>query len=558
MGRTTLHKKHESHQPEPARAQPFPWLALTVLAGALTLLNALKPIHVDDTAYYKFAQQIADHPLDPYGFTMLWYQQPEPANQILAPPVVPYWLALGMKVVGNAPFSLKLWMFPFAWLLAVFLHGILVRFESRDPLWLTAMLLFSPVVLPGFNLMLDVPALALSVTALAVFIVGCERGSSRLALLAGIIAGLAMQTKYTAVTVPAALVIYGAFSARWRFSALAAVASTILFAAWEIFTWRRYGESHLLCNVRQKHTLSITPLSLAWPLVTMTGALSPFSSMLNLAALGARARAVAAIGFLAGLSVLLVAEAPPSWVQPDKLEWLYGVWGFLAIASFAVIVYRVWPWQQTNHKRDQAAAFLLWWLLLEIVAYFCLSPFPAARRLPGIMVVTTILCGHAAGLAAWDTARVKVFRAIALAEIALGLLYFVVDYREARAQMEAIDRAVSSVRSEDRYAPIWYVGHWGFQFYAEKAGLKPIVPGSSVLRAGDWIVLPDRHIYQQNILPNATTCTNVAVIGVQDRWPLRTLVGYYMGGLPLQRLDGPRLTINLVKVTQDFKPLPPR
>jgi hypothetical protein len=37
------------------------------LAAAATLLNALKPIHIDDAAYCAFAAHIARNPLDPYA-----------------------------------------------------------------------------------------------------------------------------------------------------------------------------------------------------------------------------------------------------------------------------------------------------------------------------------------------------------------------------------------------------------------------------------------------------------------------------------------------------------
>ena len=66
-----------------------PWKALVALALLYTLLNSLKPLLIDDSAYYYYAAQLARHPFDPYGFEVFWYQAPEPANQVLAPPVLP-------------------------------------------------------------------------------------------------------------------------------------------------------------------------------------------------------------------------------------------------------------------------------------------------------------------------------------------------------------------------------------------------------------------------------------------------------------------------------------
>src|SRR5437868_3901982 len=89
-----------------------------VLAALVTLANAAKPVVVDDTAYLAFARQIAARPLDPYGFELFWYSLPEPAMEILAPPVLPYWLAAGIRLFGEHVVLLKLWLFPFPLVLA--------------------------------------------------------------------------------------------------------------------------------------------------------------------------------------------------------------------------------------------------------------------------------------------------------------------------------------------------------------------------------------------------------------------------------------------------------
>ena len=60
-----------------------------VLALTFTLLNCLKPLHVDDSGFYCFASHIADAPLSPYGFEFLWGPRLWSALQGLAPPVLP-------------------------------------------------------------------------------------------------------------------------------------------------------------------------------------------------------------------------------------------------------------------------------------------------------------------------------------------------------------------------------------------------------------------------------------------------------------------------------------
>ena len=64
--------------------------------------------------------------------------------------------------------------------------------------------------------MTDVPALSLGLFAVAVFLRAGDRSSMSLALLAGLLAGLATQTKYTALTIPPVLLLYVSLFGRMR------------------------------------------------------------------------------------------------------------------------------------------------------------------------------------------------------------------------------------------------------------------------------------------------------------------------------------------------------
>src|SRR5262249_2200286 len=99
----------------------FSWLFPAILTLFWTACNAAKPLHIDDATYYRFARQALEHPTDPYGFSILYFNRPLPANHVLAPPVVPYWWAAGMRVLGNVPWLWKIWFLPFA---ALFVFGL--------------------------------------------------------------------------------------------------------------------------------------------------------------------------------------------------------------------------------------------------------------------------------------------------------------------------------------------------------------------------------------------------------------------------------------------------
>jgi hypothetical protein len=92
--------------------------------------------------------------------------------EVLAPPVVPYWLGLGMRLFGDEPALLKLWLLPFVWLFAYSLRALLRRFARGMEGTVLPLMMLSPAVLPMVNLMLDIPAAALGLASLATFTFG--------------------------------------------------------------------------------------------------------------------------------------------------------------------------------------------------------------------------------------------------------------------------------------------------------------------------------------------------------------------------------------------------
>ena len=145
-------------------------LVLVLLSVLFCVLNAVKPLQIDDTAYFYFARQLAHHPLDPYGFRLFWYDVPLPANDILAPPLLPYSWALALTVVGDSPALCKLFLLPWSLLLLFSLYALFQRFAKGWEMPLTFFTAFSPALLPSLNFMLDLPALGLYLCALHVFL----------------------------------------------------------------------------------------------------------------------------------------------------------------------------------------------------------------------------------------------------------------------------------------------------------------------------------------------------------------------------------------------------
>jgi len=551
------------------------WLLL--LALGYTLLNAPKPLLVDDAAYYYFAQQFARDPLRPYGFQMFWYQVPQPANEVLAPPVLPFWWSLGLRLFGETPWLWKLWLFPFAFLFVWGLDGLVRRFARGMAKPIVCLTVFSPSFLPSFNLMLDVPATALGLTALNLFLRAFGRKSLVGAGLAGVVAGCAMQTKYTAFMVPAVMLLYltlFSWSGRRVLITVVAVAVALaIFVGWESFVAVQHGQSHFLANQPEYPDWAKwweAKQRLAIALLPLLGGLAPALALLGLTACRCPRLEVALVGLLMALAYLAVALVPLPPLQVSRDFWLFwpleqltfGTSGLLLCATLlgtaAVLCFgrQGLTTPGSAYLSHRSAWFLTLWLLGEIAAYFLLSTFPAARRTMGLVLVATLLVGRLASRSCRLARRRQTVNAVVLSGVSLGSLYYAVDLVDAFTAKNAVEAAAQGIAelsaSEARPATIWYVGHWGFQYYAERAGMKPVVPGASRLHEGDWLVVPlapNNHIERQEIEIDPAFAFPVQVIP-EDRvsLPWRTVMCYYGGYVPLQHHSGPRLEVTIYRV----------
>jgi hypothetical protein len=588
--------------------QPYPHKLLLLLALGCTLLNAVKPLTIDDTAYHSYAVQVAEKPLDPYGFAMYWWERPYPANEVLAPPVFFYWWSFALRFFGENVFLAKLTLLPLNALLAYALYALAARFARGLELPLVTLTLFSPAFLPSYNMMLDVPAVALSLAALAVFCRACDRQSFVLAALAGLVAGLGMETKYTAFLAPAAMLLYAVCLGRLRLWPAAALVAAQVFLTWEFLIALLYGESHFLLTLRSggEHGLR---WNLLLPLMTNLGSVGWAGVLLALAGLGVRRWGLAAAGIAGLLAYVAVAclggelrlnenllehVEKPILVPFEQIVFgTLGAVGLLVGAAAVCCLVRptttvprwvrrqvAWSeggpgslWQAFSLPRPtRATVFLLLWLSLEVVGYVALTPFPAVRRILGVVVVSTLLVGRLAALKCRSDSARRTLWGVAAYGMVLGLLVYSVDLVEARTEKGAVEEAVRQIREQDPHGTIWYVGHWGFQYYAERLGLRPInaldpprhssipIPPRTLLQRGDLLVIPKYRwsgerfaggVHKQLFTPDPYLTRPEFSIVMTDAVPLQTIINFYSGFTAVEHREGPRLEADVRRVLAD-------
>jgi hypothetical protein len=202
--------------------------------------------------------------------------------------------------------------------------------------------------------------------------------------------------------------------------------------------------------------------------------------------------------------------------------------------------------------------FLAGWWLLEIVAYFGLSPIPAVRRVLALLVVSTLIIGRLVVRTVGPESILV--RQAAFGSMLLGLLFYTVDFRDAYVEKSAVEQSLRQIAAIGPPSNTWYIARWGFQFYAERAGMKPVLPDESEFQPGDWLVISDSAYFPKPVSAyiNRYKIDPVSQVVLEDRLPLRTMLGYYSSGIPIQHHEGPRRTIRIYRVAGPATLVSPR
>lgn len=494
--------------------------------------------------------------------------------EVLCPPVVPYWLALGVRLFGEHVGLLKVWLFPFVLLLAWALRALLTRFARGAEGVALPVLMLSPAVLPAVNLMLDVPALALALASVELFIRAALRRDRRLAVLAGLVAGLAMQTKYSAFVAPAVIVWFGLTHRRFGPAALAVAVCVTVFVGWELALVEVYGRSHFAFHAASSGSsggglrkFAEDKLDLLAPLAGYLGCLAVGAGCVALAVLRVPRRWAGGGALAWCLGFVLVAVLPLRWTRLGSEQtagtafWqISGAVWFLSVAAAAcVLLFRVRRGLGLRANAD--TVFLVGWFAIEVAATLGLTPFPAARRVMGVSLVMGIVAARAAGRIGRTHSSRRVPRWAGAVGIGAGVLVAAIDTLDAFPEKVCAERAAERVRDRPADATVWFVGHWGFQYYCEREGMQPLVAQQTVARAGDYVVLP---VYPPGDsfprpyagfevhLPPAWVAEDHGGVEADDWLAAKTVPNFYGGANPVTGRDHPRLRINVYRLKVDW------
>lgn len=454
---------------------------LGLVALCVALVGAAKPVHMDDAAFLRVAQQMRAHPGDPYGFAWSYLGEATPAAVGMPhPPLWPGALALALAWGGENALALHVPSAIAALALALGLVRWLPRAEERRARWLIAL---SPVLAVSLqSSMSDAPALALGVLGLGTLAQAQRRASCGGALRAGLYLAAAGLTRYAALAFLAAPLAValgpareprgGGERGRALLSALVPLAVAALFQLWFA---ARYGATHwasLAGYVRfeelrapELRVLAFLPaLAVAAPaaLAALVGPLRRRAAV-ALLAVGACA---GAYGALRSSAVHGIAYDAPHWAL------------LLALTTCGLAL----PIAAARASRTAGER-----ALLAAVALALLAAAPAGAARYALPLALCCVVALRAPLAALST---RAFGAALAAQLVLLAALSAADLRAARRASELYAAAADSFATEP--AAPWVRGELGLRYELERRGARYLDAHERGVHAGEPLVRSER------------------------------------------------------------------
>jgi len=492
-----------------------------VLLLALTLLLLLpfsgKPFHVDDMLFISAAKQIVQHPLNPYGFHISWYAVEMPMAEVTKnPPLSSYYGALVGVVFG---WSERAWHFAFVVPVLAAILGIrrLATHFTKNALLAAVLTLLTPVfLLSATGVMCDAMMLAFWVWAAVLWIESLDpEKPSQLAASALLIAAAAL-TKYFGASLIVLIFAYSLLRKRrvglW---ALYLLIPIVCLVAYHFWTYALYGRG-LLADAavyarfkpeNQRLPLfaqSVIGLSFLGGCVLPALVLSPLLWSRKLRLAGAALSGLAVFP-VAAHWVPLTTHVPSqnwAWMNVELALFIAGGISLVALALRDL-------WEQ----KDANSAFLVLWVLGTFFFAGFLNWSANGRSILPLVPAAAILIARrferVQRPAAWKLALPLLAAGVVSLWIACG------DTAWARSARDA----ASMIRKETQNRTVWFAGHWGFQYYLQALGGRPvdIRTFSSNYQSGDFIAIPKNNTNTFDLAPEVVASRQIIELPINRR-----------------------------------------
>ena len=460
------------------------YFLLFVLWCSLTAININKAFHIDDTFHLEAAENIMENPLEPMSGLLNWANDPVPLYHYNQPPLFFYMIALHIKLFGNSEISLHLFLSIFTFLVLYFFQRITYLLPIENKKLLLTLFAFNPAFIVNQNLMMDVPILAVFLGTL--FFVLKAKQNPRYYIYASMLIATGLLIKYSVL--PLLVVLAIVILVNRDFKSLFVLLIPIgVLAFWSLWNYYEFDAIHILNRRIRKFDNRII-----WVYLGAIGALSSF--VFSFAYGTIRLKIIKNVIYfsliLFTISVVLFYSGFIHELQYTKhLINLFEINGFLIYLFLIILIIKLFYTERIAFITTDKFVILLF--LASITLFIILyAPFIATRHL--LLVIPFILLF---GSDLIDKTSVDINRVSLITTIILGVILGISDWKYADYYRKM---AVSIELPKD--TKVWFLGHWGWQWYAKKNGMEQYFTTTSKVRDGDYIVFPI-YIDKQKVKP---------------------------------------------------------
>lgn len=501
---------------------------LIALATVVCLLPfSGKAFHVDDTLFLWAAQQIAKHPLDPYGFRLIWDNtQVSMADVTQNPPLASYYAALIGRIAGWSERALHLGFLLPTLALVLGTYRLAQRLTSSPSLSALVKLFTPGAMVSASSVMCDTMMLAIWVWAAILWLTGMESTRPWYLTASSLLIAAAALTKYFGAALILLLLVYTMVRERrmGRWALYLLIPATILLA-YEWWSTELYGhglmsaaaafaESQRSYANASLFAKALVGLSFAGGCALPALFLAPFAWSGRQCISGAVLSGIAAAAIISGwVNLGLQVGGDPAlavrrqlWL-PLTIELSLCIAGGVSVLGLAAADY----WKE----RSPDSLFLTLW----VVGTFAFAAFVNyavnARSVLPLVPAVGILLARRVDRHASNSGPRRIKLAFAL------LLSSVLSFWVARADAELAHsgrRAAEMIRERTtgQGNAVWFEGHWGFQYYMESWGAQPLDLENPQASPGDFIAMPENNTQFRGIAPQSIASSEGFALPIQS------------------------------------------
>ncbi len=487
------------------------YLLLGLATVACLLPFSSKAFHIDDPLFIWTAQQIAHHPFDPYGFHMVWYVTDMPMSAITKnPPLACYYGALIGIAAG--------WSEP-AWHLAFLLPALAVvlgtyrlaeRFTASPLIAAAATLLAPGFLVSATGVMCDVMMLALWIWAVIFWLRAIDCGRPLHFVASSLlIAGCAL-TKYFGASLLVLLLAYSLLRQRRLAASMGYLFIPIAgLAAYQFWTKALYGRG-LLWDAAQyarspQHVDQASRLASGLVGLSFLGGCA-LPIVLFFPFLWSRRQLLSGslAGAIAGLAVAMQWLHPLIHNPEQHWAWIGVQFAFYFAGGIGLLALVVADYR---NKKDAESLLLALWVLGTFLFAAFLNWTVNARSLLPLIPAAAILMARRLdlrldlyrdetrqasslwllGIAPGMPARILAVPLALSAMVSLSIAWGDAALADSERHMASFFHR----QTQSQAGTVFFEGHWGFQYYMQLWGARPLEYDKFVFKTGDLVVTPE-------------------------------------------------------------------